>query len=154
MLIIFVCTGNTCRSPMCDGYFKKLCTDAGRDDIAVESAGTAAWDGGGASRNSVAVMAGNGVDMSGFASSRLTPERIASADILICMTNSHRAYIGQLNPSALKKTYLLLDFDYSDDGDDITDPFGGSHELYSLCFDDMKHALEALFANIDRVSIK
>ena len=151
MQIIFVCTGNTCRSPMCDGYFKKLCVAAGRDDIIVESAGTAAWDGGGASRNSVAVMGGNGVDMSSFASSRLTSERIETADLLICMTNSHRAYIGQINPNALKKTYLLLDFDYSDSGDDITDPFGGARELYSLCFDDMKNALDNLFANIDNV---
>ena len=150
MLIIFVCTGNTCRSPMCDGYFKKLCAEAGRDDIKVESAGTAAWDGGGVSRNSMAVMTEYGVDMSDFTSSRLTPERIADADLLICMTNSHRAYIGQIDPAALKKTYLLLDFDTTA-GEDITDPFGGSHELYSLCFSDMKHALESLFMNIDKV---
>ena len=153
MLIIFVCTGNTCRSPMCDGYFKKLCAEAGRDDIQVESAGTAAWDGGGVSRNSSAVMAEYGVDMSDFTSSRLTPERIAAADLLICMTNSHRAYIGQIDPNALKKTYLLLDFDTTS-GEDITDPFGGSHELYSLCFSDMKHALESLFINIDKVMVK
>jgi protein-tyrosine-phosphatase len=150
MKIIFVCTGNTCRSPMCDGYFKKLCHEAKRHDITVESAGTAAWDGGGASRNSVAVMKSNGVDLNNFASSRLTPERINTADILICMTHSHRAYIGQINPEALKKTYLLLDFN-STSGNDISDPFGGPRELYSLCFDDMKQALENLFLDIDKI---
>jgi protein-tyrosine-phosphatase len=69
------------------------------------------------------------------------------------MTNSHRAYIGQIDPNALKKTYLLLDFDATS-GEDITDPFGGSHELYSLCFSDMKQALENLFINIDNVMVK
>ncbi len=151
MKIIFVCTGNTCRSPMCDGYFKQLCSAAGRHDITVESAGTAAWDGGSASRNSIAVMASNGVDLNKFSSSRLTPERIDEADILICMTNSHRAYIGQINPHALKKTYLLLDFNDSTADDNISDPFGGSHELYSLCFDDMRQPLENLFLNIDKI---
>lgn len=151
MRIIFICTGNTCRSPMCEGYFNKLCHDAGRNDIMVESAGTNAWEGGKASPNSINVMQTYGVNIQDFKSKRLTPESIAAADILICMTNSHRAYIGQINPAALDKTYLLLDFDYSDADGDITDPFGGSHELYSLCFNDMKQALENLFLDIDKI---
>jgi protein-tyrosine-phosphatase len=152
MRIIFICTGNTCRSPMCEGYFKKLCREGGRDDIMVDSAGTATWDGGGASHNSVNVMKEQGVDISEFSSKRLTPELIETADLLICMTHSHRAYVGQINPTALGKTYLLLDFDYSDSGGDITDPFGGSRELYSLCFDDMKQALDNLLLDIDKIT--
>ena len=154
MHIIFVCTGNTCRSPLAEGYFRKLCQDAGRHDIMVTSAGTAAWNGGGASGNTVAVLMNMGVDMSQFSSTALTPALIRQADLLICMTRAHRAAIGQIAPEALAKTHLLLEFAPRKSSDDISDPFGGSLELYSLCFEDMRPALENLFKHIDEFDKK
>ena len=154
MHIIFVCTGNTCRSPMAEGYFKKLCQEAGRHDIRVTSAGTAAWNGGRASGNTIAVLMEMGIDMSQFSSSTLTPALIRQADMLICMTSSHRAAIGQIAPEALAKTHLLLEFAPKNGNDDISDPFGGSLELYSLCFEDMRPALENLFRQIDKFEKK
>ena len=76
MRILFVCTGNTCRSPMAEAYFKSLCEKSGRLDITVESAGTFGGDGEPASSQSVSVMKDHGIDLSAHKSSTLTKEKI------------------------------------------------------------------------------
>lgn len=151
MRILFVCTGNTCRSPMCEAYFKKLCDEAGRDDIIVESAGTFGGDGCGASRNSVEVMAAHGIDLSEFKSSSLNRSRIKKADLIIALTAGHRMQILQILPEAVKKTRLLMEFSNQGAGD-VADPYGGDRDLYMMCFEEMKKALDNLFLDLDRIT--
>lgn len=146
MRILFVCTGNTCRSPMAGAYFKSLCEKSGRTDITVETAGTFAGEGEPASMQSVAVMKDYGIDLSTHKSSRLTKGKVDSADLIIVMTTSHRQHIGSMSPSALKKTRTLLEFTQTEGN--ISDPFGGSEEIYSDCFSEMKEALDNLFLEI------
>ena len=73
MRIMFVCTGNSCRSPMADLYFNDLCRRANRPDIDACSAGICAWDGDPISRQAAAVMSACGIDSAGFRSSLSSP---------------------------------------------------------------------------------
>lgn len=146
MHILFICTGNTCRSPMAEGYFRYLVSESTRKDITISSAGTFAGDGEPASVNSVKALKEIGIDISQHRSKALNREMLDRADLIIAMTQSHKQYIGQLNPKALKKTKLLGE--YSNAGDDIADPFGGSSEVYSYCLNAMKPSLEKLFNDI------
>ena len=145
MNVLFVCTGNTCRSPMCEGYLKHLCAKAHRDDITALSAGLFAGGGHPASGNAIATMKRHGIDLSAFRNRQLTHGMIAEADCIVAMARSHRIQIGAIDPAALAKTRLLLEY-ASRPGTDVADPFGGSEELYGSCFTEMKGALDNLFA--------
>ena len=141
MRILFVCTGNSCRSPMADLYFNALSRKAGRDDITACSAGIYAWDGSLISRQAATVMEQFGIDTSQFRSARFTPELARGYDLLIAMTASHKAAMAEIAPSEANKICLLAD-------GDVPDPFGGSVEHYLHVFAVMKPALENLFRTV------
>ena len=148
MNILFVCTGNTCRSPMCEGFFRKLIRDAKRTDLQCESAGLAAFPASPASSNAVEVMKQAGIDLSGHRASGLTAERIEKADRIIVMTASHKAAILNRCPEARSKVFLLGEFASGPSKGDIADPFGGNTGVYQECFREMKSALENLFLDL------
>jgi protein-tyrosine-phosphatase len=136
---------------MCEGYFRKLCKSAGRNDIAVSSAGICACDGSGSSEQSTEVMKEHGIDLSGFSSSTLTADLLKDADLIVAMTSAHRMHVGAALPEALNKTHLLMDFSSRSKGRNVNDPFGGDKEIYRACFEEMKKALDNLFLNIDKI---
>ena len=146
MDILFICSGNTCRSPMAEAYFRNLCEKAGIKDIHVSSSGTCAYQGHPASNLAISVMKDLGIDLTRHRSTPLDREMIESSDLIIAMTQSHRIQVGKLNPQALKKTKLLLEF--SKGKGDIADPFGADINVYSLCFDEMRDSLDNLFLEI------
>ncbi len=135
---------------MCEGYFRQLCKEAGRDDIAVGSAGICAYDGAGSSEQSAAVMREYGIDLSGFSSSMLTADLLKDADLIVAMTSAHRMHVGTILPAALDKTRLLMDFSSRSRGRNVNDPFGGDKEAYKACFEEMKEALDNLFLDLDK----
>ena len=142
MRIMFVCTGNSCHSPMADLYFNALCRKANRPDIDACSAGICAWDGSPISRQAAAVMAALGVDSAGFRSARFTPSLARECDLLVAMTGSHKVAMAEIAPSEAGKIRLLLE------AGDVPDPFGGSVEHYTRVFESMKPALDALFRSV------
>jgi protein-tyrosine-phosphatase len=148
--ILFVCTGNTCRSPMGEGYFRHLIKQSGRQDLTVSSAGTSASDGFPVSNGSLVTMRGYGIDISDLRSTTLTRELVEDADLIITMSRGHRLQIGRAMPYVLDKTHLLMEFDGQPDLD-VNDPVGGDYELYSNCFKGMKQALDNLFLDIDKI---
>ena len=126
--ILFVCTGNVCRSPMAEGLFRHA--TKGRTDYQALSAGVGAMDGQPPSPNAVRALKELGIDISRQASRMLTPDLVERADYIFGMTHSHVDQITLLFPTAAEKTFLLREFDETLDEfeKDITDPIGGSYE--------------------------
>jgi L-threonylcarbamoyladenylate synthase len=141
--ILFVCSGNTCRSPMAETMCRAAlaerlsCSvaDLADRDITVQSAGTAGWGGSPASQGAVGAMARRQLDLAGHVAKSLDVETIHQADHIYCMTRSHREAVLALVPSAAERTVLL-----ADDGE-IADPFGGSDADYVACAADIDAAL-------------
>src|SRR2546421_9778528 len=137
--ILFVCTGNICRSPMAEGLFRKAVK--GRKDFRVISAGVGAVEGMPPSEHAVHGLKELGIDISRQRSRMLTGDVAYEADFLFGMTHSHVDAVTLLYPQAAEKTFLLREFDETLDNyeADISDPIGGFY-LNFFCFRAAKQA--------------
>jgi tRNA threonylcarbamoyl adenosine modification protein (Sua5/YciO/YrdC/YwlC family) len=150
--IVFVCTGNTCRSPMADVLCRTLiakrlgCPIGELEDrgVMISSAGISASMGARPSPEAVAVMAEMGIDLGGHASQPLGPQLIRHADIIWTMTRSHRQAILQQWPETAGRVHLL-----SLDGQDVSDPIGHPIDQYRRCVEQIKAELEARLADLE-----
>jgi len=141
--VLFVCTGNTCRSPIAAGLTKKLLSerlgcsagDLKKEGAEVVSAGVFAADGGRATPEAIQAARARGADISRHRSRRVTPELINSADVILCMTDSHVAEVRRLSPAASSKVHRL------DESASISDPIGGGVQEYGLVADRIERAL-------------
>ena len=141
--VLFVCTGNTCRSPMAEGLAKQMLAqmkgvpieqleEAG---VRVRSAGVMTGGGSPASGQAVQAMEQAGIDLTGHASSALAEDLIQDADAIYTMTDSHRQAVLMHSPSAAEKTQRL------DPAGDIIDPFGAPVEVYVQTAEMIRDAL-------------
>src|SRR5256885_10561897 len=128
--VLFICTGNVCRSPMAEGIFRQAVQSRG--DYRVFSAGLGAMEGQPPSHYAVQAVRELGIDIAGQRSRMLTPELVQQADYIFGMTHSHIDTVMLLYPQAIEKTFLLREFDETLDifEKDISDPIGGSYEVY------------------------
>lgn len=126
--VVFVCTGNTCRSPMAEGYLKSI-KPKGYEII---SRGLAA-DGSPAANNSVSVMKEAGIDITGHKSQQMSYKDAEKADVIVCMSASHADTLEALGIDKLK-CYVL----------GIPDPFGCDIEVYRDCRDSIFEAVDEL----------
>ncbi|SFS34657.1 low molecular weight protein arginine phosphatase [Marininema halotolerans] len=104
--VLFVCTGNTCRSPMAAAMFEKMAEEAGYD-VNVRSAGVSAFPGGTASEHAIKVLRGRGIDGTLHRSSPLTREWVEWADHIFTMTRDHRRMVVYTFPEAADKADTL-----------------------------------------------
>src|SRR6185436_19318310 len=150
--ILFVCTGNVCRSPMAEGLFRHAV--AGRNDYRVLSAGLGALDGQPPSAFAVQAMKELGIDISRQRSRMLTAELVRQADYIFGMTHSHVDTMLLLYPQAAEKTFLLREFDETLDSfeNDIPDPIGGSLEVYYICRDQIEQGILSMLKFIEQTS--
>ncbi len=132
MNILFVCTGNTCRSPMAEGYLDSL----NLPDVKAESRGISA-EGGSLSKNALEVMLEKGIDLSGDISAQLTSADLMWADKILYMSPSHFTVLRLYVPE--NKLFML--------GNGISDPYGGDIEVYRKCRDEIFVAIDNLKAD-------
>ena len=120
--IIFICTGNTCRSPMAEGLFRARGGEE-KTGLTAASAGLFTQDGMPASENAVTAAKELGADLSPHRSRMLTPEMAKNARYLVCMTGAHYDRLCEQYPDCTDKVFTLTQRD-------ISDPFGGDLETY------------------------
>ncbi len=130
--ILFVCTGNLCRSPMAEYLLRH---HLGRDSSwKVGSAGTYAIEGAPASRQAVAVLRDMGIDLTPHRSRELRRDLVESSRMVVAMTTAHADEIKRRFPDASAKVVLLKSFDKGSRSGDIHDPIGESKEVYgNIC---------------------
>ena len=148
--VLFVCTGNVCRSPMAEAIFRRVVQ--GRGNYRVLSAGLGAMEGQPPSALAVQVIKEIGMDISSQRSRMLTPDLVQQADYIFGMTHSHIDTIMLLYPQAAEKTFLLREFDETLDvfEKDISDPIGGSYEVYANCRDQIEQGIPSLLRFLEQ----
>ncbi len=146
--ILFVCTGNTCRSPMAEALFR-LRAGLGSRWRAV-SAGVAAMGGLPATPESVEVVREAGGDLSGHRTRRLTAELVAQADIIVAMSRSHARQVADAFPEAAGRIRLLSSYRVGGVEQDIADPVGQSLFVYRKIRDEIDSAIADLLIELHR----
>ncbi|MEO5904698.1 MAG: low molecular weight protein arginine phosphatase [Gemmatimonadaceae bacterium] len=147
MNILFVCSGNTCRSPLAEAIARRMFEVAGRNDVEVSSAGTQAWDGSSASDGSILVGLERGLDLSTHRSRMITPELVAATDLILVMAPQQVERIKEINPAA--NVHLLAGYATGERaGRTVQDPFGGDLDSYRETANDLERELSGLIERI------
>ena len=149
-LILFICTGNICRSPMAEGYFRKRAGALGRYTVA--SAGVRATDGYPPSTHAVRALAELGIDINRQRSRQLTPAMVAQADYIFGMTRGHVEEVLFTCPQAADKTFLIREFVEGQHPaeKEVADPIGCGLEAYLDCREQIRQGIEALLKFIEQ----
>ena len=143
--IVFVCTGNTCRSPMAQGLLQQYLDENGITTVEVRTAGVMTIPGLLPTPEAVQVMDGSGIGIRKHRSAPLTPEMIRKADLVLGMTPFHVQFALRLAEDARNKTFLLKEYAKSDlKNYQISDPMGATLEVYKRVFREIKLAIDKL----------
>lgn len=142
--IMFVCTGNICRSAMADFLFKNKLEKLGlQGKCKVLSAGTYAFDGDFSTYDAIKVMENEyGIDMTSHRATAIRNSKIEEMDLVLCMTNSHKYTLEMLYPDMVNKFFLLKD--YVGKPGEISDPYGYGYEVYKECAKEISDCIEML----------
>ena len=137
MNILFVCTGNTCRSPMAQAIAQSLTQGRpGYDRLNLASAGMAAEEGATASGPAMEVCQAHGLSLADHRSRPLTTDMVAAADRIYTMSRLDSHMLARIVPQAAQKIQPLADHD-------ISDPYGGDQRRYQACYKELEAAIRA-----------
>lgn len=120
--VLFVCTGNSCRSVMAEALLKKRLKELGRTGITVRSAGMNALNGLPPTDETIEALKEEGIELGEFRSSSITADLIKGSDLILTMTSSHKEEILKCAPEAVKKTFLLKEYGRPESSGEIPEP--------------------------------
>ena len=145
MKIMFVCTGNTCRSAMAHHMLEKMVED--KKDIEVYSCGIYADSGEPSTYNAIEIMKEYGIDMKNHRASNIKETNIEQMDLILCSTVSHKQLVLNMYPDLVGKVYTIKEYvGIGKEGRnmDIKDPWGCSTEAYKQCAEEIKQCMSLL----------
>jgi protein-tyrosine-phosphatase len=145
MHLLFVCTGNTCRSPLAEVIARRLITDRAIPDLTVGSAGTSAWADAPASDGALLVALEHGIDLGDHRSRPLVQELVSNAQVILTMGPHHLDRAEALGGTG--RSWLLTDY-AGGPPRPVSDPFGGDLDVYRATFTELEQAIGAI---LDRI---
>ena len=148
MNLLFVCSGNTCRSPLAEALARQIAARRGVEDVEVSSAGTNAWDNAPATDEALLVGMERGLDLTGHRARKLTPAIVSEADLIFVMTPGHLEPVKQMGGRG--KAHVIDEYASGAADQGISDPYGGDLETYRHTADSLEEELEKLF---DRLAV-
>ena len=148
--ILFVCTGNSCRSPMAEGLLKSVLARKGVESVVVASAGTMAPVGMAPTSNTILTMVERGVDISQHRARLLTKDMVEEADLILVMEEAHRRFVEKFFPSARGKVFLLKAYGAPEEDEEmeVEDPIGGDLEIYRSCCEEIEGEIRRILPGI------
>lgn len=142
MNILFVCTGNTCRSPMAQGLLEDMARKKDLDMV-VRSAGVFALDGQSVSREAVQVLREEGINISHHRANMIHRDLVEESDLILTMSKSHKEALLSKYDFIEGKVFTLKEYAYGLE-EDILDPFGRGIDVYRHTKEEIKDALEEI----------
>ncbi len=149
MKILFVCLGNTCRSPIAEGLGKKRAAGHGLNEWEIESAGTLGLIGEPASENAILACEEMGVNIGGHRSRGVTPELLRSFDYVFGMENAQIDYCKELAPGISSRIFLIGGFGSGAKNEEVPDPVGSDLRNFRKTRDLIREHIERIFPEIE-----